>query len=380
MKKILVYIGLVAVMTACVNDDQYTWEDNFADRSTSDTIKIGIDYDGSSAKVSGDDYGYVTVQGAHVTVKSATNKFLQLSLSGSTADGSLLVYSWKKMGVELNGVNINNPQGPAINNQCSKAFYVTSVSGTVNVLSDGTAYSSAPVTASGDTIDQKATLFSEGQIYFGGTGTLTVNGNAKNGIASDDYIVFEGGVVNVNVAATGSNGVKVNDGMEIQGGTLTIDVKADGARGIKNDSYMSITGGTTTITTLGDCLIETSGGMRDTTSCAGIKCDSIFTMKGGTLTITSRGDGGKGINCAQNVELSGGAMTVMTTGGNEEGKPKAVKSDTGIILSGGSFKATCAKSWACDNGTDSEDPAAHVTIIGTPATKSLAKKEMIVIF
>ena len=386
MKKLLIYISLLAAITACVNDDKYTWEDDFADKTATDTITISIAYNGENVTITGDDYGFVNAEGANVTVKAGTNKFLQLSLSGSTTNGSLLIYSWKKLGVLLNGVNIHNPNGSAINNQCGKSFYVTTAAGTSNTLSDGSTYAAAPISAKGDTIDQKATLFSEGQIYFNGAGTLIVNGCCKNGIASDDYIVFESGTVKVNVSETGTNGVKVNDGLTISGGTLAIDVKADGARGIKNDSYTTITGGDITINTSGDCLIETIDGIEDTTSCAGIKCDSLFSMKGGTLTITSTGDGGKGINCAQNIELSGGTMTVATTGNNINGKPKAVKSDTGIILSGGSFKATTDKSWACDNGyendneTDTQIAQKRVTIIGTPQIKSLSKKTMIVIF
>ena len=124
--------------------------------------------------------------------------------------------------------------------------------------------------------------------------------------------------------------------------------------------------------------VETVDGVRDTTSAAGIKSDSTFVMTGGTLTITSKGDGGKGINCSENVEFSGGELTITTTGSNDEGKPKGVKSDTGIIVSGGSFTVTVSKSWACDNGTDSEEPADHVTIVGTPKTKTLKKKSVVI--
>lgn len=391
MKKIYALLTLALTVTACVNDDQYDWDSDFADRTATDTINIAIAYNGTSATVTGDELGMVNVSGADVTVKSGTNKFLQLTLSGTTTDGSLLIYSWKKLGVVLNNVNITNPDGPAINNQCGKSFYVVTASGTTNTLTDGTAYADAPLNAKGEAIDQKGTLFSEGQIYFQGEGTLTVNGNAKNGIASDDYVVFQSGTVNVNMSTTGSNGLKVNDGFTITGGTLNIDVKGNGARGIKNDSFTTISGGTTTITTSGNCkkdstYVTADSLVVDTTSCAGIKCDSLFTMTAGSLTILSTGDGGKGINCSQNIEVSGGTLLVETEGGNNESKPKAVKSDTGIILSGGSFTARTDKSWACDNGydsdteTDAQIAQKRVTIIGTPQTQSLSKKEVIVVF
>jgi len=341
----------------------------------SDTIYIV--YGGTTATVTNDVHGYVSVSGADVTVNALeADTTMLLVLSGSTDDGSLLVYRKKAFTLRLNGVSITNADGPAVNNQCGKALYLETVEGTENTLADGGTYADAPVNASGDVIDQKGALFSEGQIFFRGTGTLTVKGNAKNGIASDDYIVFDSGIVKVYVDDSGSNGIKVNDGLTINGGTLTVSVKADGARGIKNDAFTTITGGTTTITTSGDCKIETENGIRDTTSAAGIKCDSLFTMSGGTLTIKSTGDGGKGINSGKNVEFSGGTLNVTTTGSNDIGKPKGIKSDTGIIVSGGSFTVSVKKSWACDNGSDSDNAEDHLTILGTPTTRKVDKKSV----
>lgn len=402
----LLFIGLLAFgLTACEKDDTTDFSAYISnpqeetpdpqeetpeepDDSTevepivvagSDTLYIA--YNGATATVTGDEHGYVSVSGADVIVNALeADTTMLIVLSGSTSDGSLLVYRQKAFTLQLNGVSITNPDGPAINNQCGKAFYMEIVEGTENTLADGAAYAEAPKNAAGEAIDQKGSLFSEGQIYFYGTGTLTVNGNCKNGIASDDYIVLQRGTVNVNVSEDGSNGIKVNDGLTIEGGTLTVNVASDGGRGIKSDAYTTITGGTTTITTTGDCKIETVDGVRDTASAAGIKCDSLFTMTAGTLTIKSTGDGGKGINCSQDVVFSGGTLNVTTTGSNDVGKPKGVKSDTGIIVSGGSFTVKVNKSWACDNGTDSETPEDHLTIVGTPATKSIAKKAVTVKF
>ncbi len=383
MKKLLAGLGIALALTACSNDDEYSWDD-FSDKTATDTLNIFIAFSGNSAIISGDGEGYVTATGADVTVRSNTNKFLQLWLSGNTTDGSLLVYSWKKVGVVLNGVNMTNPDGPAINNQCSKSLIVTTAEGTTNTLSDGTQYAEAPLDNQGLAIDQKATLFSEGQIYFRGNGTLIVDAHAKNGIASDDYINVESGNIRVQVAQTGSNGIKVNDGMTITGGTLTIEVTANGARGIKNDARTTISGGQTTINTKGNCVIDTTYTddvmTIDTTSCAGIKGDSLFVMTGGSLTITSSGDGGKGINCSDTILVQGGTLMATTTGSNVQGKPKAVKSDKAIILNGGYFEASCAKSWACDNGSEEEDPEKRVEVIGTPTEQYYAKKHIKVVF
>ncbi len=396
MRKTVLYLFLLGCLfpfaSSCENDDtdfgayKLVTSDNDDDDddgeededtttnvpSLSDTLWVA--YSGTSASVTGDRKGIAAVSGADVTITDATDSTLVLILSGTATDGSLLVYREKKYTILLNGVDIYNADGPAINNQCSKSLYIVCADGTTNTLTDGTSYAD-------QTYQQKGALFSEGQTYFSGAGTLNVYGNCRNAIACDDYITIEGDIVlNATASDTGTNGIKANDGMFINGGTLTVKAEADGARGIRCEARTEITGGTVTITTSGDCKIETVDGVVDTTSAACIKSDSLFTMTGGTLTMTSTGDGGKGINCSEDIRVSGGTFVAKTTGSNDDGKPKAVKSDTGIIVSGGSFTATVKKSWACDNGTDSETPSDHLTVEGTPITKSITKKSVIINF
>ena len=365
-----IFLFMALALAACSADDCYEIDD-FVGNDT-----LSISFNGSEAVVGEVPYFVsVSTDGAHVVVNSYTSKYLVISLSGSTDDGSLLVYGKKKFGLELNGVSISNPHGPAINNQCGKALHVTLCSGTTNSLTDGSDYATSFVNTAGDTIQQKGALFSEGQIYFRGQGTLNVVGNAQNGIASDDYIYFEDGAISITVTANGKNGVKVNDGAFIQGGELSIDVQADGARGIKCDARMEVSGGTTTITTSGNPKIETVDGVSDTTSCAGIKCDSLMTMTAGTLTITSTGDGGKGINATEGLLFQGGTLSVQATGTEDVAKPKGVKSDGFVTLSGGSFYSYSRKSKAVDNaGSDEPD------IVGTPTIRQVGKREVRVVF
>lgn len=341
-------------ITACTNDDAYTLDD-FTQKykqaegqdptptPEADTLNVAIVYAGTTATATGDvDKVTINKNGADVTVTVTTEKFLRLTLSGTSTDGSLLVYSQRAWGLVLNGLQLTNADGSAINNQCSKWLYVTLADGTENTLTDGTAYTD-------QTFDQKGTFFSEGQILLAGTGKLTVNGNAKSGVVSDDYIVIDGGTLNINVKSTGGRGIKVNDGLTINGGT-------------------------TTITTSGACKIETADGVRDTTSAAGIKTDSLFVMTAGTLTITSSGDGGKGINATDSVIVRGGTLSITTTGSNDVGKPKGIKSDKAIVVSGGTTTVKVSKSWACDNGVDTEDPTKRLTVEGSPLVKKLEKR------
>ena len=376
MKKYITYICLLALtLTACKKDD--TDFSAYINGTSSTANIVYIAYNGTSVTVTGDTNGYVSYSGADVTVNTGTDTdSLLLVLSGSTTEGSLIVYREKKFGIQLNGVSIHNTDGPAINNQCGKSLYLYVTSGTTNTLTDGTSYTEQDY-------DQKGAFFSEGQVYVMGTGTLNVTGNTKHGFACDDYIVINEDVT-LNVNSTSGNGIKVNDGLWINNGTIDISVTADAARGIRCDSVVVVNGGDITITTSGDCIYDSDE--QDYSSAACIKCDYPFTMNGGTLTMTSSGDGGKGINCAQDIIFSGGTLVATTTGGNEDAKPKAIKSDTGIIVSGGSFTATVNKSWACDNGyeddtlSDDELAQKRITIQGTPTTTSIAKKSVTIIY
>lgn len=375
MRKNLTMLLAAALACACQKDDTdfsaYTSQ-------TGTQTTIYIQYDGNTATVSGDAQGIVSTSGAHVTVSSQYADSLLLVLTGTTTNGSLLVSRTRSYGIRLDGVAITNPNGPAINNQGKKPLYLHCTQGTQNTLADGTAWTE-------QSYDQKATLFSEGSLVLLGTGTLNVTANSKNAIASDDDItIMDNVALNTVTQATASNGLKANDGIYIHGGTTSIRVASDGGRGLRCDSVTVVTAGTTTISTTGNCAIDSitdnADGTRDTTysSAACIRSNGTFTMSGGTLTLNSSGDGGKGINCDQPVLFSGGTLRAVTTGTNILAKPKAVKSDVSITLSGGSFYAEVDKSWACDNGTESDTPADHLTIVGTPLTSSVSKKLVIV--
>jgi len=315
-----------------VSSDDEDCVENF---TPSTTIKIA--YNGSSASVSGTADGVtVTTNGAHVTVQS-TVKDMAYEVSGTTTDGSLKIYSEKKFMLTLNGVNITNPTGAAINSQCKKRNYVVLADGTENTLTDGSSYT----TVEGE--DMKATLFSEGQLLFSGSGSLTVNANCKNGICSDDYIVFRPGN-NVYVKAAKSNCVKSNDGIWVRGGVINLETAGTASKGMNTDGYVQIDGGRVTAITTGGGEYDDED--QDVNGAAGVKCDSIFVMNGGELLLKSTGAGGKGISTDQNLTINGGTIKVITTGkkytyGSLDTSPKGIKSDTNLTINGGEVMVRC---------------------------------------
>ena len=292
---------------------------------------IQINFGGEKATVTGTVAGVtVQVNGNHVTVINFSGP-VQFVISGQTTNGSLKFYGDKRFQILLNGAEITNPNGAAINNQGSKTLYVVLAEGTTNRLEDGTDYVMV------DEEDQKAALFSEGQMVFSGKGTLDVFAEGRGGIRSDDYIRIRPRV-KINIYSNALDGLRANDGIIVDGGAINVRTTGNGAKGIRSGGPMTVNGGRMVAISEGDTRIgytEEEGA--DTTSCAALVCDTLLTVKGGTLQLKATGDGGKGINAKQDVAILGGSIEAVATGTRVMKKPKGVKIDGNFAISGGYF-------------------------------------------
>ena len=293
--------------------------------NTTFTRIITVTYSGTSASVEGDYYGYSSVSGGHVTINNdRSDENIVYKLTGTTTNGSFKLYSTKKQAILLSGVSITNPSGAAINNQSGKRTFVV-VEGT-NTLADG---SSAAYTATG-TEDCKAVFFSEGQLVFSGTGTLTVqasNAQEKSCISSDDYVrLMNSPTLKLTSSGKSSgHGLRGKEYVRLSGGTSTISSAASKKKGIDSEDYVLVEGGTHNITITGAPAYDSEDGEYKGT--AGIKADNYFAMTGGSLTIKNSGSGGKGIRAGsydfdatthvvEDSYISGGTLSVTTTGSN----------------------------------------------------------------
>lgn len=317
MKKILWLVLTVVGMAACTEynaptnnsgttnsgsgEANDTTDNDVTNQVWSDTLYIS--WSGSNATVTGAiDSITVTNENGYVTVNSAVTRLVTYILSGN-GSGQISIYGSIKQQIVLNGLTLTCSDGPAINNQCHKKCYVV-VNGT-NSLTDGSSYASS-------TEDRKAAFFSEGQLIFSGSGTLTVKGNYKHAIASDDYIhlTSEAGTFVLNAA---SDGLHANDALYISGGTTTITAGSDG---VQCDSTITIAGGVLTITA------DADGIQSDTTN---------IVISGGEITITKAGD--KGIVAFGDVNISGGTIRVTS----QYKCIKAGKKENNTIISAGNI-------------------------------------------
>ena len=314
--------------------------------NTAWATSVYINFDGDTAIVTGTTATIIaTVNGAHVTMTSTTKR-VRYIVSGSTSNGSLKFYSDRKFQLQLNGVDITNPHGAAINNQCGKSLYLVINEGTVNTLRDGDTYDMT------EGEDQKATVFSEGQILVSGKGQLNIYSTGKSCLTSDDYVFVRPGT-KLYFNSTSGHGIKAKDFVYIKGGVINMEIAADGAKGINCDSLVYITGGRTTIINSGTTEFGTDSlGNEVTTGASGVKTDYNMTMTGGTLNIKCTGDDAKGVNVTKPLLFTGGELNVVLTGKNTYQDPKGVKCDGDCTIEGGSFYSCALNGRAMDvNGT-----------------------------
>lgn len=290
--------------------------------------EVTITFDGTTATVANPlaKKGVaVTVSGADVTVASTLLEEVTYKISGTTTDGNLKIYSDFKLILVLNEVQITNTDGPAINIQSGKKTTLM-LNGT-NKLTDGAVYQDF------GTEDMKATLFSEGQIIFGGTGLLEVYSINRHAICSDDYVVINGGTINI--TAAGKDGIHAKDYVECNQGALSIKCTSDGID--CSAGHIAINGGTITIKS-GDEGIVTSLDTLITPELATII--PYITINGGTIDIETDSIRGHGIQSAQNITINDGTITILTKSSKSDGiHCSAVDS---IIINGGTIDISAA--------------------------------------
>lgn len=277
----------------------------------------------SSATAKGK-YSGCEIDGTDVSITAAGTYVF----SGDCDNGSITV----KKGVTgvtivLNGLTLTNDDSAAITLNKTAEASLVAAAGTTNTVAD----------TEGSNDENAAVKVKSGAaLAIGGTGTLTVDGNAKNGIkgAADAVITVAEVKLNINAA---NDGLSCDDELNITGGTLSITaggdaVKASPDTGENPDTTslgnVTISGGTLTLNATEDGVqadgdltisggtfhVKTNGGHTtaltdDSASCKGFKAGGALTVTGGTLTVDSADDA---LHANTDVTISGGTLTLAT--------------------------------------------------------------------
>ena len=195
-------------------------------------------------------------------------------LSGSSTDGEFYLEGSYKATVEMNGLTLNNPSGPAINIQNGKRIKVKVNEGTVNTLSDG------------KNDNYNGCLHVKGHTEFRSTGTLNVTGNSRHAIYSKEYIQLKNTTINISGAV--KDGIHCKEYFYMESGTVNITAAGDDGIQVEVDDEATTTGATK------DHEDENSGnfyqdaGKLNFSGYAGkaIKADGTISFKGGSRNFT----------------------------------------------------------------------------------------------
>ena len=260
----------------------------------------------SGVTVSGAESGY-KVEGTALTIQESG----VYTITGTCAEGSITVKKGTS-GVTLILKDLTLASSTTAPLSCNKETGVTLYAVGTVTLTD----KESPANEDADDFEGAAIKVKSGaSLTITGTGTLNADGSAcKNGIkgAAESTITVEGAV--------------------------TLNVKAAN-NGIADDNAVIINGGTVNITADGDG-IKAEPDTGDTAS------KGTVTINGGNVTIRAQGDGIQGTG---DVTITGGAFDIQTYGGASNAKKlgsddsaKGIKSDSKVIISGGTFTLNSA--------------------------------------
>lgn len=310
--------SITEVSSTTVNDYSEISFDRTVSVVWTSSSEVSVSGAGSGQSVS------ISSSSGGVTIVNSGSEKVKYELSGTTDNGYFKVYSATLQAILLNGANITNPEGAAINVQGpqdspsdGETAYIV-LNGT-NALADGSSYA-----ATIDGEDMKGVLFAEGSLIFSGNGSLTVKASGKSGIVSDDYVkVLNGTISVVSTSSTTVNGtdttkvsgIKAKDGFVISDGEVSLTCSGTGSKGISGDGTATFSGGTVRVAVSGSNFGSSSGGgngfggggHRKSSSgvpAKGIKFDGDITISGGTVEVTCTSH--EGIESKGTITISGG--------------------------------------------------------------------------
>lgn len=389
-------------------DNYYgTYEEEDLDTSYDEdsATKIAL---GTTSKVTGDG---ATIADQVVTINAAGTYVV----SGTLSDGQLVVNVGKedKVHLILDGVDITNTSGAAIDIEQGEKIITTLAADSENTLADGENYA----LADGET-EPDATFYSKEDLVINGSGSLTVTGNYSNGIRSKDDLVLISGTYQVTAK---NNAIKGKDSVAIRGGDYTLTTTAgDGIQANNAEDaekgYVAIDGGRFAITSgqdaiqaetnlslqnaqmtlqtaegadstnldtegsykglkAGGALVVTSGAYVLNTADDALHSDETVAINGGTITAATGDDGIHGDN---SVTINEGTVTISQSYEGIEaaeiyfkgGEVNVTATDDGINAGGGSDTASTGQ-FGADNfagggpgGGDQADDSKFIEVSG----------------
>lgn len=295
----------------------------------------------------------VTVDNTIVTITAAG----EYTIDGTLADGQIVVSDAlsksDEVVINLNGVSVTSSDSAPFNGGGAKLE--------LNIIGECSFSDTVKYTGYTTEKEPKGCLYSRRDLTVGGSGTLKVRANVKNGIVCGADLKFKKSI-NLDIAAK-NHAIKGDNGVEFTSKAGTVIINADEGDGIKSDAidsdtglletdkgYVTIEGGNITINApLGD----------------GIQADNYCEITGGTVNITSGTEGIK----ANEVNIPASEDDVALENTFINGEIKIMGGSVTIVSGEDGIKATKAVTISNDaqvtvtaNGVDETDNSGYDAI------------------
>ena len=299
----------------------------------------------------GSDTGY-EIDGTALTIDSAGT----YAVTGTCADGSITVKKGTTgVTLVLNGLALTSADTAPITCNKSTAVTIVAAEGSVNSLTDS-AENNDDEYPDNEAAENAVIKCKDGsQVTLGGTGSLTIIANGKNGIKSGATTAEEGEAsltireLTLTINAPVNDAVNAEQTLNVESGTLTIAAADDalhsdlelniGAEGTEGPAItitqcyegiegaeLNIYSGDINITASDDCLNAANSDLSG--------YDFTMNISGGTIVACSAS--GDGFDSNGDLTISGGSVTVWTAN-TADNQP--LDADGTITVSGGTVLA-----------------------------------------
>lgn len=365
-KKIAIFLLMGAIfLTGCGQESQVSTDENQANavetssesENSSDDIlseidasemftdrdkEIGYDEENSAVITLSDDYSScnsdaVEIDGNTVTIVDEGTYIL----SGVLKNGMVIVDAedTDKVQIVLDGVDITSAESAAIYVRSADKVFLTTSSGSENVLTNGGTYTAI------DDNNIDAVIFSKDDLTLNGAGTLVINAVSGHGVVSKDDLVLTSGTYEITAE---SHGISGKDSVRISEGTYQITSGKDGIHASNTDDtslgFIYIAGGNIEISAADD----------------GMHADSSLVIEGGTINVAESYEGIEGLT----IDITGGDVNVTASddglnaaGGNDSsgfggGREDMFASQEGVSIqiSGGTIHVNASGDGIDSNG------------------------------
>ena len=293
---------------------------------------VPIVFNGSDVNETSD---AVEVDGTTVTITRAG----VYSLSGLLTDGQVIVDTGDEETVKivLDDVTINNSSSAPIHILNAKKAVIILPDNTKNYLSDASEY----VYTQSDQDEPNAALFSASDLTIAGSGTLTVNGNFNDGIASKDGLVIADATI---VVTAIDDGMRGKDYIFVKSAEITVTAGGDG---LKADNDKDTSKGFITIETGAFNISAGGDGIFAQTNI--LIVNGNYKINSGTVMvgIIDENNSAKGIKAAARLQIDGGSFVITAL---DDG----LHSNVSIVINDGTFEI--------ESGDDGMHADAELTI------------------